>query len=107
MSAPSMPFARLRKSPGDDLPYNWDFSDEPVFATSPITAAEVTDWQGNPVTGVTVGAPAISSPIVQTRISGGTVGMTPYFLKCRATNAAGHDREAFLALWVSLPTPDA
>ena len=106
MSAPSMTFARLRKSPGDDLPYNWDFSDEAVFTTGPITAAEVTDWQGNPVTGVVVGAPAISSPIVQTRISGGTAGTT-YYLKCRATNAAGYDREAFLALWVSLPTPDA
>lgn len=106
-------FARLRKSPGDDMPYNWDYSDEDVFLTYAIQSAVVTDWQGAAVpVSLTVSAAAISGRIVQTRISGGTAG-TVYYLKCKATSAVppsaadGYDREAFLELTVDIPTPDA
>lgn len=97
------------KSPGEDMPWNWDFSNEAVFATDPITSATFTDWDGNPLVSPpapTVGAPAYSSPIVQTNISGGTISDTPYFIKCKATSAAGRDREAFLELYVRIPVKD-
>ena len=32
--------ALLEKSPGDDMPYNWDFADEDVFASDPIASAK-------------------------------------------------------------------
>lgn len=99
-----MRFTRGEMSPGDDLPWNWDFSNEDVFDASAITSAAFTDWDGNTLTGITVGAPAITSPIVQARISGAAVGV--YKIKCKATNALGHDREAFLQLTVRTPTPD-
>lgn len=103
---PTMKFTRLQKSPGDDLPYNWDYSDEDVFDTDPIGSHTVTDWQGNPVSGITVGGPAISSPIVQTRISSGANG-TVYYLKGRATSTTnGYDREIFLALTVRIPVDE-
>lgn len=104
---------RLDKSPNDDLPYNFNFSDEDVFASpNPITTATLTDWDGNAITGITVGSPAISSPIVQVQISGGTAGNdtakgTKYLVKCKATNARGDDRDGFLELTVRLPDRNA
>lgn len=101
-----MRFTRGEKSPGDDLPWNWDYSDEDVFSDDPITNFTATDWQGAALpASITVGGPAFASPIVQTRISGGTNGAT-YLIKGKATNAGGEDREAFLQLTVRIPTPD-
>jgi hypothetical protein len=100
-------YTRLRKAPGDDMPYDWDFTAEPVFAADPITSAAATDWAGAALSGVTVGVPAIGAGddvgLVQTVISGGTDGQK-YRIKLRATNAAGRDREAFLYLIVEVPT---
>ena len=98
--------ATLDKSVADDMPYEWDFSDEEVFDTDPIGSATVTDWDGSAVSGITVGSPAISGSIVQTRISGGTVNTT-YYLKCKATSTTnGYDRDGFLKLLVRKPSTD-
>lgn len=101
-------YTTLRKSPGDDMPYDWDFREEPVFAASPITTvATPTDWAGVALSGIVVGVPAIGTGVdlglVQTVISGGTDGVK-YKIKLKATNAAGRDREAFLYLIVEVPT---
>jgi hypothetical protein len=99
-------FARKDKSPTEDMPWNWNFANEAVFtASNPITAAVATDWDGNPLVGVTVGSAAIDTPIVQTRINGGTAGQT-YRIKLEASDADGHKRDGFLELYVRLPTPD-
>lgn len=96
--------ADLEKSPGDDMPYNWNFENEDVFDTDPIVSAVVTDWEDNPLAGIVVGVPVINSPIVQTRIQSGVAGTT-YELKCKATSTtAAYDREAFLRLYVRIPT---
>ena len=101
-----MRFTRGEKSPGDDLPWNWDYSDEDVFSADPITSFVATDWNDGTLSGIVVGGPSYASPIVQTRISGGTKGQT-YYIKGKATNAGGEDREAFLQLTVRIPTPDS
>ena len=98
-----MRYASLEKSPGDDMPYNWDFSSEEVFDSDTIASATATDWSGSALSGITVGTPSISGSIVQTVISGGTVS-TSYQIKLKATSTAGRDREAFLLLYVRIPT---
>jgi hypothetical protein len=100
-----MLFTRADMDPLERLPWNWDFSEEDVFAASPITAATITDWEGAAVSGITVGTPAISSPFVQTLIHS-PAQRTVYRLKCLAENALGHKRAAFLQLTVRIPTPD-
>jgi hypothetical protein len=103
-----MRFTRGEMSPTDKLPWNWDYSNEDVFSGDPITSADVKDWDGNAVANLTVGAPAYSSPIVQTVISDPVYTALPkvYYLRCVAQNASGKKRTAFLELTVRIPTPD-
>jgi hypothetical protein len=103
---PSMPFTRMEISPDTDTIIEWDFTNFEVFDLDAIGSAAVTTWDGAAPSGITVGSPAISSPLVQTRISGATNGTT-YYLKCKATSTVnGYDEDLFLALWCRRPTPD-
>lgn len=85
---------------GESLPWNWDFSEEDVFAgANPVTSATVTQWDGSAVpAGITVGSPAYASPIVQTQITVTSAGT--YKLRCLAQNARGDKRAAHLLLTV-------
>ena len=98
--------AILEASPGESLPYEWDYSEEDVFAGSfPITSATVTKADGTAVTGMTVDAPAIASPKVQTRFRAAAAGT--YDLRCRAQNSKAPQpdvRDLYLRIIYRVPS---
>ena len=99
-----MTYTTLDKSPDDDMPYDWNFTNEDVFLLDLIATVTVTDWSGAALVGITVtpatiDAVAQAARIVQTRISGGTHGVA-YQIKLKATSVLGYDRDAFLLLRV-------
>lgn len=97
-----MDYTTLEKSPDDDMPYTFDYTDEDVFLTDPIATGAATKWDGTAISGITVGSPTViaSGRKLQARISGGTHGVD-YEVKMKATStSAAYDRDIFIKLQV-------
>lgn len=67
--------------------YNFDFAAVDELAVDGDTIATVTSVTSVPTSGLTIGTPSVSSPIVSVTISGGTPGVD-YELRCLVHTAA-------------------
>jgi hypothetical protein len=80
-----------RKEPAAAVLYTWSFTallgtGETLSSVAGFTQTDCTT--GDASTDLTVGTPALASPLVQALVSGGTAGGL-YELRCRATTSAG------------------
>jgi hypothetical protein len=99
---------RAEKPPGADLPYFIDLATgdaAELYETEQVASVAVTDWDGSPVTGLTITSGFFTNSVAL-RVTGGTESATPYRIKVAVTTTpSGYLDEVFIELWVRRPTP--